>query len=262
MESRCPISGRCPIGTWWWPAIFSRSAIQIERLITRVPIDITNPWQVISAADGTVVLVLARQPEGDPEATLLAVDLIGKRVVYRRPLRGDVRQMALSAGLGLLALADATTSTVQLFDPSVLSPVSALPVTGHCRDVAFMPDGVGLVAAAADSAGGGDVRMWELKRKGGELKIKKEFHVALPSSPVRLAVSPAGVPMVAVGLQSGAIVVIDMENETIVRTIELPEAPRDVIWVDPLVEGPMLPEWSDKSPGRNRNRPSAAVTHR
>jgi hypothetical protein len=218
-------------------------------LISRVQIDVSNPWQVISANQDTVVIVLARRPESDSEATLVAVDLISGRMAYRRQLTGDVRRMSLSVDLGLLALADATTSVIQLFDPSILSPVAALQVTGRAVDVAFLPDGGGLVAAAVDSTGSGEVRMWVLKRKGGEIKVKKEYHVGLPSPPVRLATSPAGVPRVAVGLASGHIVVVDLENETIERTIELPGEPRDVVWVDPLKEGPMLPEWSDKSPG-------------
>jgi hypothetical protein len=218
-------------------------------MISRVPIEVPNPWQVIVAADGTVVLVLGRRPEGDPEATLVAVDLIGKRVVYRRSLRGDVRHMALSTELGLLALADASTSAIQLFDPSRLTPVSALGITGYCRDVVFLPDGSGLIAAAADSMGGGELRMWTLKKKSGKLKVKKEYHLALQSAPVRLAVSPMGDPRVAVGLESGRIGVVNMVEETIARTIDLPEPPRDVVWVNPLAEGPMLPEWSDQSPG-------------
>jgi len=217
-------------------------------VMSRVAVDISNPWQVILAADDSVAMVLARKPEGDPDATLVAVDLIGHRVVYRRSLTGDVRRMALSADLGLLALADANASVIQLYDPSILSPVAAFPVTGYCRDVVFLPEGMGLVAAAADSMGGGEVRMWVLKRKGGELKVKKEYHVGLRSPPVRLAVSPAGIPRVAVGLANGSIEVVNLEIETIERTIELPGEPRDVVWVDPLKEGPMLPEWSDKSP--------------
>jgi hypothetical protein len=157
--------------------------------------------------------------------------------------------MALSAELGLLALADGSTSAIQLFDPSVLTPVSALGVTGYCRDVAFLPDGSGLIAAAADSMGGGELRLWILKKKSGGLKVKKEYRIALSSAPVRLAVSPMGDPRAAVGLESGRIDVVNVVEGTISRTIELPERPRDVVWVDPMAEGPVVPEWSDQSPG-------------
>ena len=69
------------------------------------------------------------------------------------------------------------------------------------------------------------------------------------TAPGRLAVSPAGVARAAVGLASGSIVVADLDKQVVERSIDLPAEPRDVVWLDLTAEGPMLPEWSDRSPG-------------
>jgi hypothetical protein len=217
-------------------------------LISRLAVDIPNPWQVITATDDRVVLVLARRHRGDPEPTLTAVDLISRTVVYRRPLAGDVRRMALSEHLGIMAFADATAPAIRIADPATLNPVASLSVTGSPRDVCFLSEGQGLVAVTADTYGGGHVHFWILKAKKGELTIKKEFEVVLTSSAARAVASPTGQRRVAVGLETPGIEVVDLEELAVERTIELPAPARDLVWVDPQWEGPMLPEWSDQSP--------------
>jgi hypothetical protein len=217
-------------------------------LISRLAVDIPNPWQVITATDDRVVLVLARRHTGDPEPVLTAVDLISKSVVYRRPLAGDVRRMALSENLGLLAFADAAAPTVLIADPATLNPVASLSVNGSPRDLCFLSDGQGLVAVTADSEGGGRVHFWILKGKKGELKVKKEIEVVLSTYAARVAAAPTEQRRVAVGLETPGIQVVNLDDLTVERTIELTEPARDLVWVDPQREGPMLPEWSDESP--------------
>ena len=66
----------------------------------------------------------------------------------------------------------------------------------------------------------------------------------LATAPVRLARSPDG-RHVAAGLKSGELQIFELDNQVLVATAELPEAPRDVVWCDPSIEGPIVPDWSD-----------------
>jgi hypothetical protein len=54
--------------------------------------------------------------------------------------------------------------------------------------------------------------------------------------------------MVAMGLESARIEVVDMKESEIVATVNLPDQPRDVVWCDLTVPGPAIPEWSDEKP--------------
>ena len=41
---------------------------------------------------------------------------------------------------------------------------------------------------------------------------------------------------------------MEIEEQRLVSTIDLPGKPRDVVWCDPTREGPLLPDWSDEKP--------------
>ncbi len=215
-------------------------------IMGRIAVGADSPWQVIVVSN-TAVLILERRPDGDGGSALLAVDPIGSQLVYRRDLDGDIRHMALSPSLGLLALADATRSVVRLVDPVTLTAVAELPSGGTPADVAFLADGGTLVAAVAGPSAEGSLRLWELKAARGSLAIKKQVDVSLSAAPVRLAAWPGGL-RAAVGLASGKIEVVDLDARTIVGSVALPGVPRDVVWCDPALPGPAVPEWSDRSP--------------
>jgi hypothetical protein len=61
---------------------------------------------------------------------------------------------------------------------------------------------------------------------------------------VRIATSP-DTDRVAVALDGGTVVIVDVEHREVVGTIALPGTPRDLRWCDPTREGPMIPEWSE-----------------
>ena len=73
---------------------------------------------------------------------------------------------------------------------------------------------------------------------------KKEWRVPLADAPVRLAASPDR-RHVAVALRNGELQIFEVEKQLQVASAALPEAPRDVVWCDPSLEGPLLPDWSD-----------------
>ena len=214
-------------------------------LMNRFEISFEHPWQVAVVADNTVLLVLERLPDGDGEASMTAVNLGEGRLVYRRQLRGDVRHFALSVTLGMMALADAEANQIVLVEPATLKPAAVFPIAGKPVDLVFAADGSTLVVAVERTDGGGELLIWKIKlEKKDGFQRKKEWTVPLGAAPVRLASSPDG-RHVAAGLTSGELQIVELEHQLLVATAELPEAPRDVVWCDPSIDGPLVPDWSD-----------------
>jgi hypothetical protein len=222
-------------------------------VITRVDAGIRYPWQVEMVSD-SVLLALERGPDGAGDVILYAVDLVARQVVYRRPLPGDVRRFALSGELGLMALADGSSSELRLVAPATLTEVVSLAAGGQLRDVAFLGGDRPRIAAVAAVEGGGELKVWDVKPSKGELKVKKERTLALAASPERLAVAPGG-SRLAIALDSAEIVVVDVAELGVVHTIELASPPRDLVWCDPARPGPLLPDWSDDDPPELRLGP-------
>lgn len=214
-------------------------------LLNSFEISFDHPWQAAVLADNTVLLVLERLPDAGSEASMTAVSLGEGRLVYRRPLGGDVRHFALSVTLGVMALSQAEGNQVIVVDPATLTPLAAFPTEGTPVDLVFAGDGSTLVTAVERPDGGGDLLIWKIKSEKKEgLKLKKEWTVPLPAAPVRLASSPDG-RHVAVGLMNGELQIVEVESRVLVATANLSTAPRDVVWCDPSIEGPLLPDWSD-----------------
>jgi hypothetical protein len=214
-------------------------------LMNSFEISFDHPWQVAVLADNTVLLVLERPPDSGSEASITAVNLGEGRLVYRRPLRGDVRHFALSVTLGVMALAEAEGNQVIVVDPATLTPVAVYPTKGKPVDLVFAEDGSTLVVAVERPDGGGEILIWKIKSEKKEgLQRKKEWTVPLAAAPLRLAGSPDG-RHVAAGLTNGELHIIELESRLLVATANLRAAPRDVVWCDPSIEGPLLPDWSD-----------------
>lgn len=214
-------------------------------LMNRFEISFEHPWQVAVLADNTILMVLERLPDAGSEASMTAINLREGRLVYRRSLAGDVRHFAPSMALGLMALAQAKGNAVILADPATLMPVATFPTAGKPVDLVFAEDGSTLVIGLELPGGGGEILIWKIKvdKKDG-LKKKKERTVPLATAPLRLAVSPDG-RHVAAGLTSGELQIVDLNDRIPVATADLRSAPRDVVWCDPSIEGPLLPDWSD-----------------
>jgi hypothetical protein len=213
-------------------------------LMNRFEISFENPWQVEIVGDNSVLFVLERQPRGEGEVRLSAVNLKGGELVYRRPVGGDVRHFALSPALGLMALAAAETGRVTLADPATLAPVAAFETGGQPIDLVFTGGGSILAVAVEKSDGGGELLIWKFKQKKDGLQRKKDWTVELSGCPGRLASSPDG-RHVAAGLASGQLQIVALETREVVAAADLGHEPRDVVWCDPTIEGPILPDWSD-----------------
>ena len=214
-------------------------------LMNSFEITFDHPWQADVLANNSILMVLERLPDSGGEASLTAVNLGEGRLVYRRPIDGDVRHFALSVTLGVMALAQAEGNQVIMVDPATLTPAAVFTTAGKPVDLVFAEDGSTLVTAVERLDGVGEILIWKIKldKKQG-LQKKKEWAVPLAASPVRLACSPDG-RHVAVGLTSGELQIVELDNRIVVASTDLHSAPRDVVWCDPSIDGPLLPDWSD-----------------
>jgi hypothetical protein len=132
-----------------------------------------------------------------------------------------------------------------LADPATLMPVATFPTAGKPVDLVFAEDDSTLAIGVELPAGGGEILLWKIKMDKKEgLKKKKEWKVPLDAAPLRLAASPDG-RHVAVGLTSGELQIVELKDRTPMVKVDLSAAPRDVVWCDPSIEGPLLPDWSD-----------------
>jgi hypothetical protein len=216
-------------------------------LIARIEAEITNPWQIITAPDDAAMIVLERLPDASRGVHVTTLNLHNREVVYRHELRGDIRHMALSPQLGILALADATSGRVHLVNPGTFSPMASRSVGEQPIDVVFAGDGKTMVTAidTGDGLGRLDFARFKLGKKGHQLV--KEQTLELTGRPVRLAMSPGGA-FVAVAFDGGSIGIVDVARREIVLTHAVTGTPRDLRWCDPNREGPMTAEWSDGEP--------------
>jgi len=213
--------------------------------LVEIEAELVAPWQAVVTPEETSLLVLERSPTGEGPSLMSAVDLVNRRQVYRQELEGDVLRMALAPALGLLALADAEGQCIRLVQPSTLATVLTVPLTGRPRDVAFVGLPEMMIAAVASAEGRGELVLWRLTAKQGTLKLKRPRSLPLATPPLVLAAAPTQ-SHVAVALESGAVELVELKRWLVVRTLQLPGAPRHVVWCDPLRRGPLLPEWSDQ----------------
>jgi hypothetical protein len=213
-------------------------------LIKKYELSVDHPWQVAILAYNTVMIVLERKPDGSGGSALTALNLGGGDVVYRRPMDGDVRHIAFSPELAVMALADATAKRVILADPGTLTPAADFEISGTPADVAFADGGAILVVAYTTSDDRGGLLMLKMKAGKNGLEVKKKWTVELSGRPVRMMSSPDQ-QFVAVALESAVVQVVNVATRSPVTTVELPSAPRDLAWCDPSSPGPLLPEWSD-----------------
>jgi len=217
-------------------------------LLNSFDIAFDHPWQAEVLVGNTILIVLERLPDGEGNSVLSVVQLTDGSLVYRRPLRGDIRHFSVSPALGLMALADSSSNRVILADPATLTPAASFEVPGIPMDLLFVDNGEILVVGVEREDGGGEIDMWKIKhdKKEGWVR-KKEWTVPLAASPVRLAASP-DFRHVAAGLVNSQVQVVEIGEQVLVTTVDLPGVPRDLVWCDPFSEGPLLPDWSDEKP--------------
>jgi hypothetical protein len=145
-------------------------------------------------------------------------------------------------------LVDQSVSSLMLVEPATLSTVLTLPLAGTARDAVFMDGSKTLAAVSSTGDGRGELKHWRLKAKKGELLVKKELAAPLEHEPARIGASP-GEDRVAVAYDGALIEVFELEKLERVQVFELTDSPRDMVWCDPSIPGPLMPEWtSDEEP--------------
>jgi len=209
-------------------------------LIFRMKADIQSPWQLYSSEDGMSLLVLERQPDGKGPSILTALDLGVRKRVFRKSFTSDMIRFAEMSNPGVLVLADRSEKQILILEPETMTPLTKIPLVDAPTDIVA----VGNVLHAAGGPDG--VRRWELKRSHeGKLEIR-ELDPVLTGNPIeRLTISPDGLFFAAAGKHS-RIRIYEARKARLVREIEIPPGIRDLVWVDPLADGPLLPMWSDQ----------------
>ncbi len=222
-------------------------------VLGRVEAEILHPWQVVTSADGTTVLILERLPGSADPPVLWGANLIERRLSLRAPLPADTVSMAFTREHGLLALAGG--GAIRLVDPATVTTVARMPVAGGAVDVGFADKGERVLVAVRRVDGSGVVQRFRIKGGRHGVKAREEGSIALSGAPAALAVSPGG-QWAAVALAGGGVAILDARKGRPVREIVTPEAPRDLVWCDPSRPGPLLPDWSlgpqGKPPGPSR----------
>ena len=137
--------------------------------------------------------------------------MVNRQIVYRKNLPDTVGRIGLSRELGLLVYTDSGSDVVRLIDPAALSPVLTLATAGPANDAIFLDMSTTLAAVSPTGDGGGELRLWNLKAKKGELDVKKEQSVVFDSVPLRIAHSPAE-DFVAVTFDGGRIDVLSLDK--------------------------------------------------
>ncbi|MCP4896019.1 MAG: hypothetical protein GY906_03510 [bacterium] len=216
-------------------------------LVKRVEARINNPWQVEQTKDQRFVFVLDRLPDNADGSRLVAVDMISGDLSYRKRLAGDVVDLGFSQELGLLSMVDQTAGVVRLVTPGSLAPVQILDYGDEIPIAAeFVADETWIAVITTDvEREGGQLRITRMKKKSDRLEPDLKATVSLERAPVGLAVAPGG-DFVAVALDDGEVLVFSRRKGELVSRVSLGEAPRHLVWCDPTLMGPLMPEWSEK----------------
>ncbi len=217
----------------------------------KLPVRVANPFQIEVAGNQTAALVLARRPDRPNEpAHLIALDLTSRTLAYDIELPGQVVSMHMAVPLGLVFLTEQAGARIVAVDPSTQTTVVELRASGSPVGAVTVLDGRTLAVAERRSVGGkvsGALLLWKLDMSDEGLVVKKAREVALPEAPVRLAADPSG-RWLAIGLESGAIAIVDSDKRVVVAIAPGSGPIRDLRWCDPSIPGPPVPAWSDEQP--------------
>ena len=216
--------------------------------ISRMEGDFRRLWQIEIAPEGTSLLILERKPSGKSGAVLSAVDLSAAQVVHQRKFSSDLTRFAVASSVGLLVAADPRRRRIRLLDPASFGDVHQLPIDGEPVDVVVMHDGKDLFVAGAT----GKILRWRLTRDRKGVQAKELKSISVDGRVLRLTVGLEGKTFAAV-TDAGRLLVIRSKDGELLASWEVPLEPRDLVWCDPKLAGPLLPSWSDRGGGLSRN---------
>ena len=213
-------------------------------LIFKMEGEFTRPWQVELGPEGTTVLILERKPSGEGGATITAVDLISRRVVYSRHFDHDIVRFAMAPASGVMAVVDRTAGDLALLEPRSLDELMRIAVEGTVTDVLALNEGKLLIIAGPD----GRLERWKIKKKKDHPVPEAEKGIPIPGRAVRIVAGPDG-RLVAAVTDRKELVIVDSKKGDLLGRWELPGDARDLEWIDLSRRGPLLPLWSDRSVG-------------
>lgn len=213
-------------------------------LIFKIDGEFDRPWDVQLGPEGTTVLILERGPSGEGGATISAVDLIHRRIVYSKAFDHDLVRFSMVPAAGVMAVVDRTTGEIVLLSSLTLDEMRRLTVPGGATDVVALSGGEILVASGAD----GHLLQWKLKVKNDELNVELEDPIVVPGRTIRLAVGPDD-RLIAAATDQECLIVVDSKKGDEIGQWPIPSALRDFQWVDTDQRGPLLPSWSDSGFG-------------
>lgn len=209
-------------------------------LVFRMEARITRPWQIYASEDGMSMVVLERNPEGKGPSILTALDLGVRKQVFRKRYSSDFIRFAEMEKPGVLVLADRSDRRILVLDPQTLAPMHRISLSRAPTDLLAVGE---VLFSSGDEEG---IRRWKMERnRKGEFKVGELDSIGTGGIVMRMAISPDGI-FLAAACDDGKLRVYEARKARLISELEIPPEVRDLVWVDPLQEGPLLPLWSDQ----------------
>lgn len=212
-------------------------------LIFRMKAQVESPWQLYSSEDGMSLLVLERNPKGKGPSVLTALDLSVRKQVFRKSYQEDFIRIAVLEDLGILVVADRSRKQLLILQADTLAMLKGIPLQDEPTDI------LGFGNTLLESGEPDGIRHWEIdRRRDGSLKLREKKVVGPGGKVMRMAMSPDRNFFAAAG-ENGGLAIFEFRKCRLIREMEVPGKVRDLVWTDPMSEGPSLPMWSDRGQG-------------
>jgi len=209
-------------------------------LVLKMDAEIMSPWQLSSTEDGMSLLVLERAVDGRGPSVISAYDLGFRQQVFRKSFESDYIAFALMTEAGMLVVADRSGKQLLFMNPVSLGVLHRIPLKNPPADI------VGSTSFLFAGGEDGVISRWRIKgMKGEKPDIRVLNDILVHGSVSQLSISPDGL-FLAAATTEGELEVFEIEKGRKIVSKEIPSDVRDLVWIDPLQEGPLLPLWSDR----------------
>ena len=211
-------------------------------VLAEVDAGLNRPWRTVVGPDERYAMVLERAPS---DSMVTIIDLWQGLVQSRHPVRGSVADMELLVATGALALG-ADDGRVLIVDPATFAVIATWQAPSGVRTLVAREKQ--LVVGCAD----GSVTVLEIKVRKQEMRVHEQHRVQL-SGAVHAAAGEPGSQRLAVVTDDGVVTLIDAKSGTTTTLTDVEDRPRDLVWVDLSLRGPLEPLWSDGPGGGPEN---------